>query len=175
MNLPKALTEEAMVYWLRDKRGMIVWRWGTGDNVEITHLKASRPGRGEGRSLLRDMLAILLEDPPYATVFGFTRSSNLTAHAFYKKAGFVLSPVAGVYADGDAIVFSANYVDLCQFHRVGPCQTSSNTSTPRNPTAETASSGSSSAGTTTGGKGSRSSRPRKTPSRSPTSTGGKGT
>ena len=103
---------------VENQDGYISWRWGTGDNVELTHLRSAEPGNGQGRKLLRSMLAALKNDPPYCTVFGFTRTCNKVAQAFYQDMGFVLSPVEGVYADGDAVLFSANYVDLCRLHGV---------------------------------------------------------
>lgn len=106
------------VHMLNDDRGLLSWRWGTGDNVEITHFKSTLPGNGYGLSLLRDMLKALKGDPPYCTVFGFTRTCNKAAQAFYQNVGFTLSPVQGVYADGDAVVFSANYKELCTLHGV---------------------------------------------------------
>lgn len=99
-----------------DGGGYIVWRRGTGDNVEITHLRAYRPHNGAGRRLLRIMLHDLRENPPYATVFGFTRQSNTQACNFYAKMGFELTVVKGVYADGTAVVFSAPYRTLLERH-----------------------------------------------------------
>jgi GNAT superfamily N-acetyltransferase len=100
--------------------GLVRWRWGTGDNVELTHLRANTPGAGNGRRLLRAMLTILRDDPPYATVFGFTRTGNAEAQAFYRAMGFTITPVAGVYADGTAVLFSARYDDLCRLHLPPP-------------------------------------------------------
>ena len=109
---------DARLRVIQDRRGHIAWRWGTGDNVELTHLKASEEGKGYGKSLLRDMLTVLKQNPPYATVFGFTRTVNLKAQAFYQDNGFILTRVAGVYDDGGAVVFSARYKDLCELHGV---------------------------------------------------------
>lgn len=98
--------------------GFIVWRRGTGGNVELINLQVSPESRrkGAGRRLLQRMLAELKKNPPYATVFGFSREVNREAHDFYREMGFTLSRVDGVYADGSAIVFSALYSELCQKH-----------------------------------------------------------
>lgn len=96
--------------------GEIFWQRGTGGNVEITYFKSSQPQIGYGRRLLREMLMELRKNPPYHTVYGFTRTSNLNARAAYVSLGFTLSPVLGVYKDGDAMVFSAPYEDLCKKH-----------------------------------------------------------
>ena len=100
--------------WHASIDGYIVWRRGTGDNAELLHLRAG--AAGGGRRLLAEMLRCLRQSPPYATVFGFTRTVKVGAQAFYQAAGFTLSPVVGVYADGAAIVFSASYEDLCRRH-----------------------------------------------------------
>lgn len=93
--------------------GWIVWRTGTGGNAELLHLRVRRPGHGVATELVKLMLAKLKERPPYATVFGFTRVGNESAHGFYRWAGFSLTEVGGVYDDGRAVVFSARYDDLC--------------------------------------------------------------
>lgn len=104
------------VCWIADRGGYIVWRLGTGQNVEVLHLRAYEPGSGAGRALLREMLARLKVAPPYATVFGFTQLGNLAAQAWYMEMGFALSTVEGVYADGVAVVFSARYKNLVEKH-----------------------------------------------------------
>jgi len=90
--------------------GYVVWRVGTGRNVELLHIKtdpAAPPGAG--RRLLKQMVGQLASNPPYATVFGFTRVGNREAQRFYVDNGFNLTCVEGVYADGRAIVFSQEY------------------------------------------------------------------
>lgn len=98
--------------------GYIVWRVGTGGNVELLDLQVvpTARGQGVGIGLLRAMLRHLKDNPPYYTIFGFTRTANVEAQEFYAAVGFDLSRVAGVYADGEAIVFSAKYDDLCKRH-----------------------------------------------------------
>lgn len=99
--------------------GYVIWRTGTGDNVEITHIKAAVPGGG--MRLFREFLVRLLDNPPYGgkgTVFGFTRVGNDRAKKFYRRAGFQLTTVKGVYAEGSAVVFSSCYTKLCCRHGV---------------------------------------------------------
>jgi ribosomal protein S18 acetylase RimI-like enzyme len=104
------------VKWAEDEGGYVVWRRGTGGNVELLHLRAAQ---GHGRRLLRRMLDGLASDPPYCTVFGFTRVGNVTAQGFYKAMGFTLTQVAGVYADGSAVVFSQTFEKLKAIHGGG--------------------------------------------------------
>lgn len=107
-----------IVETLRNANGYITWHRATGDNVELLHLKVSEPRHGTGTYLLRQMLHRLQFDPPYATVFGFTRVSNTVAQSFYKAMGFELTTVKGVYADGQAVVFSQNFKELLRIHNV---------------------------------------------------------
>jgi ribosomal protein S18 acetylase RimI-like enzyme len=108
------------VGYVQDAAGYVVWRAGTGGNCELLHLKVREPGNGHGTRLLREMLARLRADPPYAAVFGFVRKSNTSARLFYQGRGFVLSEVEGVYADGAAVVFSQRYDRLCEIHGIAP-------------------------------------------------------
>lgn len=96
--------------------GRIEWVVGTGDNAELRHLRVHHPGRGAGRRLLVEMLTELLKNPPYATVYGFTRASNQRAQAFYRSVGFALRWVDGVYDEPGAYLFTARFRDLCEFH-----------------------------------------------------------
>lgn len=105
--------------------GYIVWRRGTGGNVELLHLKVFTPGHGHGQSLLSDMIRMLSEDPPYATVFGFTRTINDEAQSFYARHGFTLTKVAGIYADGDAVIFSQKWQSLVARFMPSPVDVSS--------------------------------------------------
>jgi len=99
-------------------RGFIVWRLGTGANVELLHIRAFEPRRGHGRKLFYRMLEQLGNRPPYYSVFGFTRVSNERAAEFYKALGFNLQSVTGLYADGEAVMFWRKYQDLLDFkHR----------------------------------------------------------
>lgn len=115
--LPEGLEEYMDVHVVRAEFGHIIWRKGTGGNAEILYIKATK--KGGGRRLLRLMLSGLVDNPPYngdGTVYGFTREGNLTALAFYDKMGFELSRVAGVYAEGSAVCFSAPYLALVKTH-----------------------------------------------------------
>jgi len=100
------------------ENGFIIWRRATGDNVELLHIKTYVKGMGTGKLLICKMLYELLEDPPFATVFGFTRLSNTDAQRFYTTMGFDLSIVRGVYADGHAVLFSQSYDKLKELHNV---------------------------------------------------------
>lgn len=114
--LPDVILDRSVRYrtvrWRRDSTGWIMWRYGTGGNVELTDIHTTERGKGHGRQLFYVMLDALRADPPYYSVFGFTRVSNEEARAFYAALGFRLHEVPGVYADGRAVLFEAPYADL---------------------------------------------------------------
>lgn len=114
--LPRELHKFANVNIIHNEDGYIIWRPGTGDNVEITHIRSFI--HGGGTRLLKVMLAELKNDPPYCSVFGFTRTNNKKAHFFYMSCGFTITRIRGVYEEGNACIFSANYQDLCVKHGV---------------------------------------------------------
>jgi hypothetical protein len=78
-------------YRLLPDGSYIVWRVGTGENVELLHLKVVNQNEGTGTALFKMMLEALRENPPYHTVFGFTRGYNSVAMEFYLAMGFDLT------------------------------------------------------------------------------------
>lgn len=100
------------IWSIHDDHGHIVWRRGTGDNVELLHIRVNTRREGHGTRLIRQMVLCLSADKPYSTIFGFTRTNNDIAINFYTKLGFTLTKVEGVYAEGEALIFSQKYDDL---------------------------------------------------------------
>lgn len=98
--------------YIYDERGWIVWRTGTGENVELLHIRVHEKRKGHGKGLVQEMLKKLEGNPPYYSVFGFTRVSNEEAQSFYRALGFDLSEIPGIYKDGRAILFSQEYEKL---------------------------------------------------------------
>lgn len=102
-------------YFYSKERGFIVWRLGTGSNVELLHIRSSSQRKGHGRSLLYHMLdSLKLEMTPYHSVFGFTRVSNDRAKEFYEAMGFNLQLVNGLYKDGQALMFWQEFTKLLE-------------------------------------------------------------
>lgn len=93
--------------WTKD--GYIVWRLGTGGNVELLHIRSFIKGKGIGRQLVIDMLLALKDSPPYYSVYGFTRVENEGAVKFYKALGFHVDILDGPYKSGQAVLFSQSY------------------------------------------------------------------
>lgn len=102
--------------WSKD--GYIVWRLGTGDNIELLHIRSFVKGQGVGRMLVEAMLKELQDSPPYYSVYGFTRVENEGAVKFYKSLGFHVDILDGPYKEGQAVLFSQSYKklvkNLCQ-------------------------------------------------------------
>lgn len=99
-------------YIYLNRVGFIAWRLGTGGNVELLHIRAASLRNGLGRRLFKEMLDSLYYDPPYFSVFGFTRVSNDRAVAFYEAMGFKIQLIDGLYKDGEAYMFWAEYTEL---------------------------------------------------------------
>lgn len=92
------------VNWIHEPViGCIAWRRGSGDNVELLHVYSFSPGGG--REMLQRLAWRLESTPPYYSVYGFTRVENVKAQEFYRRNGFTIQRVDGVYKDGAAILF----------------------------------------------------------------------
>ena len=103
---------DAVQYLYKPELGFIVWRFGTGENVELLHVRSAEPRQGQGRQLVYRMLDYLRATPPYYSVFGFTRVSNTRAIQFYESLGFCTQTIQGLYADGQASIFWQDYREL---------------------------------------------------------------
>lgn len=98
--------------FIADEDGIIAWRRGTGDNVELTYILVKNKCQGEGTRLFIRMLNKLAVQPPYYTVYGFTRLGNEAAITFYESLGFVVRQCLPVYRDGGTVMFCAPYEEL---------------------------------------------------------------
>ena len=111
------------IEYVRDDRGHIVWRVGTGGNVELLHIRTHVKRQGHGRQLFYAMLDRLQSDPPYHSVFGFTRSADDEAALFYGALGFNLRRLdggpfgCGIYRDGLTTVFWQSYDALSELKK----------------------------------------------------------
>lgn len=101
-----------------EEAGWVVWRLGTGSNVELLHIRTFVKGKGFGRYLFYRMMDELDGNPPYHSVFGFTRVSNLEAVRFYGALGFNTQTVNGLYEEGAVTVFFQSYYALRESRRV---------------------------------------------------------
>lgn len=107
---------EGMQYRYFDDKGFIVWRRGTGDNVELLHLRSFEPRKGYATMLLKEMLSELKAHPPYFSVYGFGLLGRKDAVAAYKALGFKVEEVTGPYIHGPGFLFWASYKELVARH-----------------------------------------------------------
>lgn len=97
------------------EHGFVVWRMGTGRNVELLHIRAWEIRQGHGTWLLDRMLWTIEQTPamqPYYSIYGFTRASNSRAISFYQAVGFHWQQVNGLYEDGVGVLFWRGFEDL---------------------------------------------------------------
>ena len=118
--LQSVLDRYAKLDYIQTEEGHIIWRRGTGDNVELLDIQVHDPKRreGHGTELFKNMLHNLIENPPFSDVFGFTRSCNKRALNFYQSLGFKTQYVNGIYKDGSAIIFSQKFESLLERNHV---------------------------------------------------------
>lgn len=122
MNLIREIESEllfGLFTELPDTISQIQWRRGTGDNVELTHIRVSAPRKGIGRALFIGMLETLRKNPPYRTIYGFTLADRPNALAFYMAMGFSVTHVDDIYEPASGTyLFVGDYKELCKLHEV---------------------------------------------------------
>jgi len=103
-----------------DDRGFIVWRYATGKNIELLHIKTFEKRKGYGKDLFIRMLKMINDqfEHPYHSIFGFTRVKNKEAKMFYKALGFKIHKVKGVYQDKKCKIFEAPFKKLLKKHGI---------------------------------------------------------
>ena len=91
----KYLLPYSGVSYLYDKdKGYIVWRRGTGDNVELLHIRTFEHRKGYAKELVKAMLNQLVYKPPYYSVFGFGILRG-ELDEIYMALGFRVIPIPG--------------------------------------------------------------------------------
>jgi len=98
------------VHGLFKDHGYIVWRVGTGENVEILFIE----GPGHGKELVKEMVEILEQTPPYNSIFVFRREQNEIAGKFYRKLGFTETVIPDLYKGENAVLATINFEKLKQ-------------------------------------------------------------
>jgi GNAT superfamily N-acetyltransferase len=104
------------IEYIYDERGYLVWREGTGNNIEILHLRAFEEGKGNGPRLIKEMLAKLkMRHTPYYSVFGFILNDNIPVKKMYRKLGMIENAgIARLYKFGAACIVCQDFEILCQ-------------------------------------------------------------
>lgn len=98
-----------MDYIFVPEEGYVAWRRGTGENVEVLHIRAFKTGRGLGVLLAQAMIYELKKNPPYYSVFGFGLASNLPPQKVWKKVGFDIEITKAPYKGGPAFLVSQSF------------------------------------------------------------------
>lgn len=97
--------------------GYLVFRIGTGDNVEALFLEVAEKRKGYGTELYRRMVQRMVErgEKPYHSVFAFRLTGNEEAKAFYDRLGWKQQDIgSSVYrSDGTTLMWIA-WDDLCK-------------------------------------------------------------
>lgn len=91
------------------EEGYVAWRRGTGDNVEVLHIRAFKTGKGTGVLLAQAMIHELKKRPPYYSIFGFGLASNLPPQKVWKKVGFDIEITKAPYKGGPAFLISQSF------------------------------------------------------------------
>lgn len=95
------------------EKGFIVWRPGTGENVELLHIRTFIYKKGYAKDLIREMVGKLKENPPYYSIFGFALSSRENLRQIYQQLGFNISPdLPGPYKSSSSFLFYQSYNNL---------------------------------------------------------------
>jgi ribosomal protein S18 acetylase RimI-like enzyme len=100
--------------------GYIVWREGTGNNLELLFIEVLRTGAGA--LLIKEMVDELLRagKEPYHSVFAFTLASNLKALVFYLKLGFRdIDLGRSIYRDEATVLLTTTWEDLVKEFKRG--------------------------------------------------------
>lgn len=102
-------------YVYDEEIGYLVWRTGTGNNLEALFIEVRAKGRGDGRVLYRRMVEKLLGsgERPYYSVFGFVLGSNERALGFYRRMGWAVVPLGrSVYMADETVLVWIAWDDL---------------------------------------------------------------
>ena len=102
------------LYQYQSIEGYIVWRYGTGETVELLQLEASEHRKGYGTFLVKHMLSELSDHPSHYTVYGFTRERLIIAQIFYLSLGFKLIRLPDYYREGSGVLFSQKLSTLLE-------------------------------------------------------------
>lgn len=99
------------IYW--PEKGFIVWRLGTGGNMELLHIRTFIPKKGYAKELIGAMVKKIQNKPPYYSIFGFALSSRENLKEIYRQLGFNVTPdIAGPYKTSPSFLFYQSYEEL---------------------------------------------------------------
>jgi len=99
--------EDAHVIFLAGK-GYLIWRYDTGNTVQICDIEVYKKRQGIGRHLLWMMIQEF-KDEDVNGIYGFTAEKNKVAQKFYKAVGFTLSDMIDNLYKRGAYLFTISY------------------------------------------------------------------
>lgn len=95
--------------------GYIVWRLGTGENIELLHVRAFQTGKGLGPRLVKAMLReIRKRKHPYYSIWGIMLAKNEPVIKMYQKMGFNTQKCDGPYKHGPSVMMWQSFELLCE-------------------------------------------------------------
>lgn len=100
------------VSFYENENGYIAWRRGTGDNVELLHIRVYVTQKGHATKLLKEMVKQLSHHPPYHSVYVFVLANNHPALCAYDSWGFKLTRIEGLYKKGGTVIGTIPYTTL---------------------------------------------------------------
>lgn len=99
------------IYW--PEKGFIVWRQGTGENIELLHIRTFVQKNGFAKELIAEMIKKIQKNPPYYSIFGFGLSSRKDLKIIYQRLGFNVTPdMSGPYKSSLSFLFYQSYENL---------------------------------------------------------------
>jgi len=103
----KKYEESHVIFW--KGYGHLIWRYDTGNTVQLCDIEAYKKRQGIGKRLLRQMVNNLNSDDAHC-IYGFTAEKNKVAQAFYKAVGFTVSlKIDDLYKKGGAYLIVMPY------------------------------------------------------------------
>lgn len=108
--------EKYELLYLPDK-GYIAWKIGTGENYEIILVESYGNHSGHGKEVFNQFLDKLQSNPPYESIYVFFRWNNKIAKNYYKKIGFKIKRLRGIYKDKLAGIGYNSYKNLYEANR----------------------------------------------------------
>lgn len=90
-----------VIFW--PGQGHLIWRYDTGNTVQLCDIEAYQKRQGIGSRLLRQMVKEIGGKNVHG-IYGFTAAKNKVAQKFYKAIGFSIGPKTNLYRGGTRLI-----------------------------------------------------------------------
>jgi len=102
------------IHLIEIPQGHLVWKFGTGDNIELFDIEVEEKQKGYGTQLVKMLLEAVAQYHP-SSIYGFTAGNNIVAQSFYRALGFESVPLGDLYKNKAGVIFFwQNYKELCE-------------------------------------------------------------